>query len=52
MITVVGMGRKSTDLTTEGAKAVREADVVVVKSALTHAWNCLLYTSPSPRDTR
>lgn len=41
MITVVGMGRKSTDMTTEGAKAVREADVVVVKSALTHAWKAV-----------
>ena len=37
MITVVGMGRKADDLTLAGAEAIRAADVVVVKSALTHA---------------
>ncbi len=37
MITVVGMGRKESDLTLDGAEAIRNADVVVVKSELTHA---------------
>lgn len=39
MITIVGMGRKSGDLTTDGLKAIRSADVVVVKSQYTHAAN-------------
>lgn len=38
MITVVGMGRKKGDLTLDGAEAIRLADVVVVRSELTHAW--------------
>lgn len=37
MITVVGMGRKSGDLTMEGKSAIERADVVVVKSQRTHA---------------
>ena len=37
MITVVGMGRKSGDLTSDGKAAIESADVVVVKSAKTHA---------------
>ena len=37
MITVVGMGRKSGDLTLDGKAAIEQADVVVVKSAYTHA---------------
>ena len=37
MITVVGMGRKSGDLTLDGKAAIEKADVVVVKSARTHA---------------
>ena len=37
MITVVGMGRNVGDLTMDGAEAIRTADVVVVKSQLTHA---------------
>ena len=37
MITVVGMGRKSGDLTLDGKLAIENADVVVVKSARTHA---------------
>lgn len=37
MITIVGMGRKSGDLTTDGLKAIGSADVVVVKSQYTHA---------------
>lgn len=37
MITVVGMGRQRGDLTANGAEAIRRADAVVVKSALTHA---------------
>lgn len=36
MITVVGMGNKSDDLTMLGAHAIKSAQVVVVKSALTH----------------
>lgn len=41
MITIVGMGRKATDLTVEGANVIKKADVVVVKSALTHAWKAV-----------
>ena len=37
MITVVGMGRKQGDLTMDGLSAIKAADVVVVKSQLTHA---------------
>lgn len=37
MITVVGMGRKQGDLTMDGKSAIEKADVVVVKSAETHA---------------
>ena len=37
MITVVGMGAKSGDLTMDGKAAIEKADVVVVKSARTHA---------------
>ena len=37
MITVVGMGRKCGDLTLDGKTAIELADVVVVKSARTHA---------------
>ena len=37
MITVVGMGTKSGDLTLDGKSAIESADVVVVKSAGTHA---------------
>ncbi|MCH5152306.1 MAG: hypothetical protein J1F65_06645, partial [Clostridiales bacterium] len=37
MITVVGMGRKCGDLTLDGKAAIVDADVVVVKSAKTHA---------------
>ena len=37
MITVVGMGRKSGDLTADGREAIQKADVVIVKSQLTHA---------------
>ena len=37
MITVVGMGRKSGDLTLDGKLVIENADVVVVKSARTHA---------------
>ena len=37
MITVVGMGRKSGDLTLDGRAAIENANVVVVKSARTHA---------------
>ena len=37
MITVVGMGRKSGDLTLDGKAAIEQADVVVVKSVRTHA---------------
>lgn len=37
MITVVGMGRNAKDLTLLGAEAIKNADVVVVKSQLTHA---------------
>lgn len=36
MITVVGMGRKSGDLTADGYQAIKNADVVVVKSQQTH----------------
>ena len=36
MITVVGMGNKSDDLTLLGAQTIQKAQVVVVKSALTH----------------
>lgn len=36
MITVVGMGNKSQDLTQLGAQTIKNAQVVVVKSALTH----------------
>lgn len=36
MITVVGMGRKSGDLTEDGRTAILRADIVVVKSAKTH----------------
>ena len=36
MITVVGMGRRCGDLTADGAETIRNADVVVVKSQLTH----------------
>ncbi len=36
MITVVGMGRKSGDLTADGRDAILRADSVVVKSAKTH----------------
>ncbi len=37
MITVVGMGRKTGDLTLDGKAAIARADVVVVKSQRTHA---------------
>ena len=37
MITVVGMGRRCGDLTMDGKAAIESADVVVVKSAHTHA---------------
>ena len=37
MITVVGMGRRCGDLTMDGRAAIEQADVVVVKSARTHA---------------
>ncbi len=37
MITVVGMGTKEGDLTLDGKAAIESADVVVVKSAKTHA---------------
>lgn len=36
MITVVGMGRNVDDVTLAGVEVIREADVVVVKSQLTH----------------
>ena len=36
MITVVGMGNKSDDLTMLGAQTIQKAQVVVVKSQLTH----------------
>lgn len=36
MITVIGMGRKSGDLTLDGKRAIETADVVVVKSQRTH----------------
>ena len=36
MITVVGMGRKTGDLTMDGKSAIEGADVVVVKSERTH----------------
>lgn len=36
MITVVGMGNKSEDLTMLGAQTIKNAQVVVVKSQLTH----------------
>ncbi len=36
MITVVGMGNCQEDLTFQGAEAIKKADVVVVKSCLTH----------------
>lgn len=38
MIFVVGMGRKKGDLTLDGADVIKNADIVVVKSRLTHAW--------------
>ena len=41
MITVVGMGREVGDLTMNGAEAIRSADVVVVKSEKTHAYNAV-----------
>lgn len=37
MITVVGMGRNVDDVTLSGVEAIKNADVVVVKSRLTHA---------------
>lgn len=37
MITVVGMGRNTGDLTLDGKAAIEHADVVVVKSERTHA---------------
>ena len=37
MITIVGMGSKRGDLTLDGLSAIQQADVVVVKSQLTHA---------------
>ncbi len=37
MITVIGMGCKKGDLTMDGMSAIKNADVVVVKSKLTHA---------------
>ena len=37
MITVVGMGRNANDLTLRGVQTIKNADVVVVKSQLTHA---------------
>ena len=42
MITVVGMGRSSGDLTMDGKSAIENADVVVVKSARTHAAETVL----------
>lgn len=41
MIIAVGMGRKAGDLTLDGAEAIAKADVVVVKSRHTHAWNAV-----------
>ena len=46
MITVVGMGRKSGDLTADGRKAIEKADVVIVKSQLTHAWKTVCSMRP------
>lgn len=37
MITIVGMGRNAGDMTQNGREAIASADVVVVKSRLTHA---------------
>ena len=37
MITVIGMGRDAGDVTARGVEAIKSADVVVVKSQLTHA---------------
>lgn len=37
MITVVGMGRKRGDLTLDGAEVIKRADVVAVRSRLSHA---------------
>lgn len=46
MITVVGMGRKSGDLTADGRKAIEKADVVIVKSRFTHAWKTIFAMRP------
>ena len=42
MITVVGMGRRSGDLTMDGKSVIENADVVVVKSQRTHAAETVL----------
>ena len=50
-LTLVGMGCGSAaTLTEEGRQALLQADLLIGASRLLE--DCLLYTSPSPRDTR
>ena len=57
MVHFVGAGSGAADLiTVRGAKLLGEADVVIyagslVNPALLDYTSCLLYTSPSPRDS-
>lgn len=42
MITVVGLGIKESDITLSGVEAIRDAEIVVVKTALTPTYNYFL----------
>ena len=52
-IVVVGGGAGGLPLVTRLGRKLGKyghADVTLVDSSSIHVWNCLLYTSPSPRD--
>ena len=51
VVMVLGLAACGSKTTTE-TKAPTEADVSATTAAATEAPTCLLYTSPSPRDTR
>ena len=53
-IVIVGGGAGGLELATRLGKTLGKrgiASVMLVDANLTHIWNCLLYTSPSPRDS-
>ena len=52
MVHFVGAGSGAADLiTVRGARLLEEADVVIYAGSLVNPDVCLLYTSPSPRDS-